>query len=138
MTIVIDADGCIMGRIASYAAKQALQGNEVAIVNCEKAFITGNRHSIFEKYIIMRQKGKHMKMKGPLFPTLPEKIMKRTIRGMLKYNEGRGKIAFKVIKCYSGVPGTYINIKKEIICKRNEEVKGIALAELSKFLRGGK
>jgi len=137
MKMIIDADGCILGRIAAYASKQALQGDEVVVVNSEKAFITGRRQNIFARYIEMRQKGKHMKMKGPLFPTLPEKIMKRTVRGMLKYNEGRGKIAFKKIKCYSGVPGSCMNVKGISICRRKEEIKGITLAELSKFLRGG-
>lgn len=137
MTVIIDADGCILGRLAAYAAKQALQGDDVVIVNSEKVFITGRRQNIFARYLEMRQKGKHMKMKGPLFPTLPEKIMKRTVRGMLKYSEGRGKIAFKKIKCYSGVPDSYMNIKGISICRKDEEIKGITLQELSKFLRGG-
>ena len=34
--IIIDATGAIFGRLSSYAAKQALLGNEIVIINAEK------------------------------------------------------------------------------------------------------
>ena len=40
--IIIDAEGEIRGRVASFAAKQALQGNEIVILNSEKALVSGN------------------------------------------------------------------------------------------------
>lgn len=136
--IILDGEGCIMGRLASYAAKQALQGNDIVIVNSENIFITGKKKNVLERYIIKRARGKSGKMKGPLFPTLPDKIMKRTIRGMMKYKEGRFKPAFKKIICYNGVPGKYSNAEKISVCKIEKEKRGISLGELSKLLRGGK
>ena len=39
--MIINAENLILGRMTTYAAKKALQGEEVDIVNCEKAIITG-------------------------------------------------------------------------------------------------
>jgi len=47
---VINAEGLILGRLASKVAKMLLEGEEVVIVNAEKAVITGNREDIFAKY----------------------------------------------------------------------------------------
>ncbi|MEM4230583.1 MAG: 50S ribosomal protein L13 [Candidatus Pacearchaeota archaeon] len=138
MKIVIDGENCIMGRLASFVAKQALQGKQIDILNSEKVFITGNRKDILEKYIKLRRKGKSQKMKGPLFPTMPEKILKRVIRGMMKYKEGRGKEAFKRIKCYIGIPKEFGNVEKISVFKLKENKKGLNLKELSCLLRGKK
>ena len=44
---IIDGTDATLGRLASYAAKQALQGEEIVVLNCEKVIITGKRKSIF-------------------------------------------------------------------------------------------
>ena len=138
MKIIIDGQDCVMGRLSTYIAKQALQGNEIVVVNSEKVFITGNKKNILEKYQIMRSKGKSQKMKGPIFPTLPGRILKRAVRGMLKYKEGRGKEAFEKIRCYKGVPAEYEKSEKTSREKLEKGKKGMTLAEISKLLRGGK
>ena len=43
---IIDASGCIMGRLASHAAKSLLNGDEIHIINAEEAVISGNRDSV--------------------------------------------------------------------------------------------
>jgi ribosomal protein uL13 len=134
MKIVINGENCIMGRMASFVVKQAMQGKQVDVVNSEKVFIIGNPTDILNTYINMRQKGKGQKQKGPLFPSTPERILKRAIRGMLK---GRGKEAFKKIKCYVGVPAEFEKAEKISPSKLSEGKKGMYLGELSKLLRGG-
>ena len=47
---VIDAENAILGRLASYVAKQVLKGEEIVIVNSEKAIITGNKKNIQKNY----------------------------------------------------------------------------------------
>jgi len=47
--IVIDATNQIMGRLASYAAKSALSGNTVIVLNAEKAVISGKKSNIVEE-----------------------------------------------------------------------------------------
>jgi len=100
--IVVDATGLVMGRLASVTAKSLLAGEEVKIVNAEKALITGGKSSIFEDYGHTRERGH--KERGPYFPRRPEMILKRTVRGMLPYKMRRGRDAFSRLRIYVGVP----------------------------------
>jgi len=128
--LVIDAENAAMGRIASYAAKQALQGNEIAVLNCEKAVISGRKEDVIEDYKLRRQLNTMKPGKGPFFTRYPERIMKRTIRGMLPdHRKGRGKEAWRRIRCYLGVPEEF---KKDKHIKLNLKFpqKNISLTEL--------
>ena len=77
--IVVDATGLVMGRLASVTAKSLLAGEEINIVNAEKALITGGKDSIFEDYGHTRERGH--KERGPYFPRRPEMILKRMKTG---------------------------------------------------------
>ena len=105
---VIDATNLILGRLAAKAAKQALQGETVTIVNCEKAVVTGNRKSLFESYDKKFDVGQVNQ--GPYFPRRPDMLVRRTIRGMLPRKKPRGRAAFERVKCHIGMPA---NIKAE-------------------------
>ncbi|OPY48759.1 MAG: 50S ribosomal protein L13 [Methanosaeta sp. PtaU1.Bin060] len=100
--IVVDATGLVMGRLASVAAKSLLAGDEVRIVNAEKAVITGKKESIFGDYGTSRLRG--TRERGPYFPRRPEMILKRTVRGMLPYKMRRGRDALSRLRIYVGVP----------------------------------
>jgi len=113
--IVIDAEGEVRGRVASFTAKNALLGNEVAIVNCEKAIISGQPAMNIADFKKLRALNTQKPTKGPFFSTNPEKMMKRTVRGMLPdFRVGRGKEALRKVKCYIGVPEEF---KKEKMLK---------------------
>lgn len=102
--IIIDAAGAAFGRLCSFAAKQALGGKEVIVVNSEKAIISGDKLGNIKKYSNLRKKGGHS-LKGPKYSRIPYKMLKRGIRGMLPdHKAGIGKEAFKRIKCYDGFP----------------------------------
>jgi large subunit ribosomal protein L13 len=130
--MIIDATNAVMGRLASYAAKQATRGKKVVIVNVEKAIITGNKRSIIEHYLHKRERV-GSSQKGPKVARSPEKILKRTIRGMLPYKKNRGKAVFKSIICYNKVPLEYENEKK-ITSGKKKTSSYINLEELSKGL----
>ncbi len=132
MQIVIDADNAILGRLAAFAAKQALNGNHIVIVNSEKAIIIGGEKDILAKYKKRRARGKGS-LKGPYFPSKPAAILKRVIRGMLPYKKAHGKEAFKRTRCYEGLPTKYKDAKK-IISKREKPFKFITLEKLCKLL----
>ncbi|MBN2458366.1 50S ribosomal protein L13 [Candidatus Woesearchaeota archaeon] len=100
--MIIDAENQIAGRLAAYVAKQALLGEKISIVNCEKAVMTGNRQVIMARFKQKRELG--APLTGPYFPKKPEMIIKRIIRGMLPYKKEKGEKAFKNIRCYSGFP----------------------------------
>ena len=130
MTKVIAGDGAIMGRLASYAAKQALGGEEIVILNTEKVVITGSRENIKERF---QEKRRHVgsAQKGPKISRSSEKILKRAIRGMLPHRKGRGVLALKKIKCYVGVPKEFENAKK-ISGGKEITSKYITIGELKK------
>ena len=128
--IIINGDEANFGRLCSFAAKQALEGNEIIIVNSEKTIITGNKKNIIQKYSDMRKKGAYSQ-KGPKYVKIPYKMLKRGIRGMLPdHRRGIGKQAFSKIKCYDGIPNEYKDkeMKKMKVIKNN---KYIILKELS-------
>ena len=41
--IIVDGKDLVVGRVASFVAKQALNGETVKIVNCEQMYITGDK-----------------------------------------------------------------------------------------------
>lgn len=85
---VIDADGLILGRLASTVARELMLGNKVSVVNAEKAVIVGRKNEIIGRYKHKVDRGHPYK--GPFFPRPPHLLMQRTIRGMLpKGNRGR-------------------------------------------------
>lgn len=127
---VIDGKNAILGRLASYAAKQSLLGKEIAIVNCDSVVISGRSKSIILDYRKTRQRG-GSSMKGPFFPKSPERIVKRTIRGMLSHKQGRGRNALKKIKCYNETPKEFESSKK-IVSGKEKKIKTIKLKDLSR------
>ena len=101
---LIDGKGAILGRLASYVAKETLKGEEIVILNCDQIIITGNKKNIEEDFHEKRSRV-GSSQKGPKHSKSSEKIVKRTIRGMLpEHRFGRGRDAFKRIKCYVGIP----------------------------------
>lgn len=135
---VIDATNLILGRMATEVAKKALLGEKVDIVNCENAVISGNRAQILEKYKHKIERG--APATGPFFPRTPERLVKRTIRGMLPYKQYKGKIAYKQIKCYAGTPEKLKNEKFHKIEKADvgklPNYKYISIKKVCEFLRG--
>ncbi|MBN2459510.1 50S ribosomal protein L13 [Candidatus Woesearchaeota archaeon] len=100
--MIIDANNRIVGRIGSYAAKQALLGEKIDIINCEKAIISASREGVFAKYKQKQDMGGPRK--GPFLIRLPDRFVRRIIRGMLPMERARGQEAYKRIMCYIGVP----------------------------------
>ena len=100
---VIDATGASAGRLASYIAKRLLAGEEVHVVNAEKASISGTVESVMARFDFKRDVG--TSRKGPHYPRVPHLMMKRTVRGMLNYQElPSHRAAYKRLKCHIGVP----------------------------------
>jgi len=111
--IVYDAENQILGRLSSVIAKQLLKGDKVFVVNCEKTAIAGNPKFTIKKYLekIHRGDPKH----GPFFPKTPDRIFRRTVRGMLPRDRTKGRKAFKNLKVFIGIPEELKNKKFEKI-----------------------
>jgi len=128
---IIDGKNAILGRLASYAAKEALKGEEIIILNCEQVIITGNKKNI-EKGFQEKRSRVGSSQKGPKHAKTSEKIVKRTIRGMLpEHRFGRGKEAYKRIKCFIGIPKEFQE-SKTIKTGKEKPDKFIQVKEISK------
>ncbi len=127
--IVIDATNALLGRLSSFCAKKALQGHNVIVLNCDKAVIAGRPRATIQEYQVKRARGGSAQ-KGPYFPKQPQRIVKRTIRGMLPYKLGRGGAALDRIRCYDDVPEEYTNVSK-IKAGKEKNIKTMSLRELA-------
>ncbi|MFO7792939.1 MAG: 50S ribosomal protein L13 [Candidatus Saliniplasma sp.] len=130
---VYDGEDKILGRLATQVAEDLLSDEDVRVVNAEKVFITGDKTKILEDYKEKRERGKVRK--GPYYPRRPERIFKRTVRGMLPYQQPRGRKAFKRLRAYIGVPSEFEG--KEFLgdeVKTTETSRGLPLEEISKHL----
>ncbi len=120
--MIVDATGLVLGRLASVTASRLLAGEDIWIINAEKAIITGSRDSIYDKYLARRHRG--TKERGPYYPRRPEMIFLRTIRGMLPYKLRRGRDAMSRLRVYIGVP-------KELKDKQSEQPEAAKMREIS-------
>jgi len=123
--MIVNAEGSIVGRLASYVAKKALSGETVIVVNAEKAIISGKKETILNKErgrLNIRNLGNPRK--GPFHQRRPDKYLRRVIRGMLPYKKPIGKSAYKRVMVYIGIP------KDEIKRNHNIEVDDSDILEL--------
>lgn len=139
--MIINAEGMVLGRLASYIAKYLLEEeektragkkdeiDEVIVVNAEKAIITGSKEAIMTRYNFMRKVGTYRK--GPYYPRMPDRILKRTVRGMLPYQKPHGRKALKALKVYIGIPQEYSKKKFEKLDLG--EIKSPKFMELGKI-----
>jgi large subunit ribosomal protein L13 len=134
--VLINADGLIVGRLASIVAKKLLEGDEVMIINAEKAILSGAKASTFREYKEAHVRGS--KEHGPYFPKRPDAILKRTIRGMLPDKTQRGKDAMARLRVYIGTPfefdGQPAVTLEQASVNRLSSYKYMQLGELSKLL----
>ena len=99
---LINAEGLIVGRMASQVAKKLLNGEKVIIVNAEKAVISGKKKSKVAEAKEFLEVG--APMRGPFHYRRPDRILRKTVRGMLPFKQPKGKTAFKKLKVFMSVP----------------------------------
>ncbi|MBS3773324.1 MAG: 50S ribosomal protein L13 [Candidatus Thermoplasmatota archaeon] len=129
---VVDATGAPLGRLASHLAEHLLDGEQITVINAEQAIIVGNRDEIQQRYKHKRERG-GTKRKGPHFPRMPDKILKRTVRGMLPYQKARGRQALKNLKAHIGTPDGLGDSEAESLTDSTTSPH-ITLKDLSTFL----
>ena len=135
---IIDGEGLILGRLASEVAKQLLKEKEkkIAIVNAEHVVISGSKEAVFREYKARKDRGS--KEQGPFFPKMPDRIVKRTIRGMLPYKRVRGREALSRLRVYLGIPEEYEKEKRKKVetasAERLSLAKYVTLGEVSEKL----
>jgi large subunit ribosomal protein L13 len=136
--MIIDATDLILGRLASHAAKRLVLGEKIDIINCEKAVVTGTKANIVARYTRKMHRG--IPLQGPYFPRMPDRIVRRTVRGMLPHKQAKGRELFKNVMCYIGVPEEFKGQKAETITEANiagsHTLKFMTLKDISKHIGG--
>lgn len=131
--LVVDARDCILGRVASQVAEQALEGERIAVVNAEASVITGRENQLVEKYQKRREIGSD---RGPAYPRRPDRIFKRSVRGMVPHKRPRGREAIENVRVYVGNP--YDDADPEILegtsLDRLSNIKFVQLGDISDAL----
>ncbi|MBX8631715.1 MAG: 50S ribosomal protein L13 [Thermoplasmata archaeon] len=130
--IVVDADGAVLGRLSSSIAKRLLNGEEITVINAEKALVSGSAERSYQEYFSAYQRGKAIK--GPYYPRMPDGIFRRTVRGMLPMKTARGKSAYRRLKVYTGVPKQIGDIKPELQKAPQRGKRYTRLGEISELL----
>ena len=111
---VIDADGLILGRMASVIAKRLLEGERIDIVNAENIVVSGRRLQIIKARKEFLELGGRQD-KGPFHYRKPNAIVRKTIRGMLPRTKARGRDAFGRLKVHIGIPRQLRDSERESI-----------------------
>jgi large subunit ribosomal protein L13 len=131
--VVVDARDCILGRVASQVAERSLDGESIAVVNAEDAVITGSEDDIMSTY---RKRAEIGSDRGPATIKRPDRIFKRTIRGMLPHKKDRGREAFSNVRVYVGNP--YDDRDGDVLegtsLDRLSNIKFLQLSEISEQL----
>lgn len=110
---VINAEELILGRMASIIAKRLLMGEEIVVVNAEKAVISGKKESKVREAKEFLEVG-GLKA-GPFHYKRPDRMVKRTVRGMLPYKQPKGKQAYRRLKVFIGIPDELKNLEMETL-----------------------
>ncbi len=136
MNTIIDADGLILGRLASVVASRLLNGDTIAIINAERVVISGGKDATYREYKETVDRGSTIA--GPYFPRRADHIVKRTIRGMLPYKRMRGRDAMSRLRVYMGTPIELSESTTETIpeadISRLGTIRYVRLGELSATL----
>ncbi|MCX6694786.1 MAG: 50S ribosomal protein L13 [Candidatus Altiarchaeota archaeon] len=145
--ILIDVSGLVLGRVCSYAAKKALLGEDVVVINAENALVSGEKELVFRqnlKKLDIKNKGNYTR--GPFHQKRPDRYVRRAIRGMLPFEKMRGREAFKRVNVYIGAPAGEIkkNHDVELSKLKKEDLSGlkktlrrsVTVGDLCKFIGG--
>jgi large subunit ribosomal protein L13 len=104
---IVNGEGLILGRMSSKIAKRLLNGERVVIVNVEKIVVSGKKKSKVAEAKEFLDVG--APDRGPFHSRRPDRIVRKTIRGMVPWRQPKGKNAYKRLKVYMGVPDEFKN-----------------------------
>lgn len=138
---IYNAQDLILGRLCSAVAKEILLGEDVAVVNCENAVISGKKANTLARERVKRKR-KGYPLKSQTHSRLPDRFVRRCIRGMLPWKTARGREAYRKVMCYRGIPASFQG--KELITlstatvQKLPHLKYMTVGEICTHLTGGK
>jgi large subunit ribosomal protein L13 len=112
-TVVVNAEGLILGRMCSKIAKRLLNGEVIIIVNAEKIVLSGKKKSKVAEAKQFLEVG--APERGPFHSRRPDRIVCKTVRGMVPWRQPKGKNAYKRLKVFMGVPKELKDMEMETV-----------------------
>jgi large subunit ribosomal protein L13Ae len=114
--IVVDCKGHLLGRLASYVAKELLLGQRIVLVRCEEVNVSGRFMRNKNKFMAFLNKRCNTNPKlGPFHYRSPAMMVWRAVRGMLPHKSVRGQIALNRLKVFDGCPPPFDKMKRMVI-----------------------
>ncbi|MEM2910051.1 MAG: 50S ribosomal protein L13 [Nitrososphaerota archaeon] len=145
---VIDATNLKLGRMASYVAKNLIQGKKVVIINAEKTIVTGTKKAILERYLMLLGRSQKRSIHRPSvwYPRTSDKLVWYAIVRMLP-KKPEGRAAASRLKVYVDVPEKYKHTKPvsleeaKLASTRNRSgrlIRYMTIEQISRELKGGR
>jgi large subunit ribosomal protein L13 len=137
--MIVDASDLVVGRLSSKVAKLLVTGENIIIVNAEKAVIVGGKEAILAKYKMKFDarvlSNPHF---GPKYSRIPSRMLRRIVKGMLPNKSRAAERMIKKLQVFNGVPKELKEQKMETIAgvKCNEKHDFMSLKELGTLLGG--
>ncbi|MCS7098881.1 MAG: 50S ribosomal protein L13 [Sulfolobales archaeon] len=139
--VLINAEGLVLGRLASIVAKLLIYGYRVYIVNAERAVVSGDPQMVKESYALWFEIKtlRNPEKWSPHRPRNPVSIVKYAVRGMLPKHPFKKILLLKRLKVYVGYPDELKKAKLRTIdvsaiCSRKLGHKYVTLGEVAKYL----
>ncbi|MGD6807836.1 MAG: 50S ribosomal protein L13 [Candidatus Bathyarchaeia archaeon] len=101
----VNAEGQVVGRMCSKVAKLLINGEQVVILNAEKAVFSGKKKSKIAEAHLFLEVG--APARGPFHYRRPDRFLRKTVRGMLPIKQAKGKNAYKHLQVFMGVPAEF-------------------------------
>ena len=137
---IVDASNMILGRMATYVAKRALEGKRMIIINAERAVISGTKARVVARAKTkLKTRTLANQAKAPTHPRRPDNYVRRVVRGMLPWKKSRGKDAFKRVRVFIGTPADYQGktpVKIEDANASRLRVPYVSVAQLAEEIGG--
>jgi large subunit ribosomal protein L13Ae len=112
---VVDGKGHLKGRLASYIAKELMNGQRVTVIRCESINISGSLFRNKLQYMqFMHKTMSSNPRRGVQHHREPAKVMWKCIRGMIPHKTKKGAAAMGRLKCFDGCPLSW-NAKKKMV-----------------------
>ena len=114
--VVIDGRGHLLGRLASYVAKDLLRGQRIVVVRCEEILKSA---SLFRSWIYRREQlARHINTnhrRGFKHYKAPSRIFWKVTRGMLPHKFALGAAALGRLRVFEGIPFPYDHKKRVVV-----------------------
>jgi len=98
----IDGADHILGRLSTSVVEALKDGEDVEIYNADRVIVTGRPDDIIQKYRGKYERGS--KEHGPKYPKAPDRMVRRTVRGMLPDSK-QGRKMYERLQVYTTEPG---------------------------------